>query len=109
MNGSVLAPLVRDRRLWLFILVTVLALLLGCWAIPDRAGIVVVSRTGFWLVLVAFALFVHALVQAFAGDLRALRWRSIDWVSVGLIALGSTVLLVHETIGFKILMDEIML
>jgi hypothetical protein len=101
--------MIGDRRVWLFLLASVLAGVLGFFAIPDQTAIVFVSNAGFWLVLVAFVLFLHALWQTYRDDLRLLRWRAIDWTSVTIVALGGTVLLVHETFGFKIVMDEIML
>ena len=109
MNGPSLAPFLRDRRVWLLLLTTALAVVLGFFALPDQTAIVFVSKTGFWFVLLAFVLFLHALWVTFRGELLALSWRAMDWPSVGVVAVGGTVLLVHETFGFKIVMDEIML
>ena len=109
MNGSSLAPLLRDRRVWLLLLATMLAAILGFFAIPDQAAIVFVSRTGFWFVLLAFGLFLRALWLTYRDEFGAFHWRTLDWPSVAIIALGGTVLLVHETFGFKIVMDEVML
>ncbi len=109
MNGPPFAPFVNDRRIWLLLLVVALAVVLGFVAIPDDAAIVVVANAGFWFVLLAFGFFLQALWQTCRADVRALRWRGPDWVSVGVIGVGGTVLLVHETFGFKIVMDEIML
>ena len=99
----------NDRRLWLLGVVSIAAVALGFWIVPDQAAITFVSKAGFWFVLVAFAIFLHALWQTFRGDFCTLHWRAIDWVTVGIVALGGLVLLVHETFGFKIVMDEIML
>lgn len=101
--------LIRDVRFGLLLASVVFSVLLGFVLIPDVPAITFVSRTGFWFVLVAFAIFASALWQSFRGQILALRWNSIDWVSVLVIGLGGTVLLVHETFGFKIVMDEIML
>lgn len=109
MIGSVLTPLLRDRRLWLLLLASALAVVLSFFAIPDRPAIVFVSRAGFWLVLVAFALFGHALWQTFAFGSRRFRWETVDWTTLAVVGIGGTILLVHETFGFKIVMDEIML
>lgn len=109
MSRFVVAALLRDRRLWLFGGVALLAAVLGFVAIPDLTAITLVSKCGFWFVAVAFAGFVHALVRTFGADLAALDWRRFDWVSVAVVGLGGTVLLVHEQFGFKIVMDEIML
>lgn len=104
-----IASFLRDRRLWLIGLTALLALLLAFVVVPDAPAIAFVSHAGYWFVLATFILFVRALWQTFAPELRALRWRSIDWPTLGVIALGGTVLLVHEAFGFKIVMDEIML
>lgn len=109
MHRSSPASWLRDRRLWLLGVASVAAVALGFWLVPDQAAIVFVSKAGFWLVLAAFAIFVHALWQTFRPELGLFRWRAVDWVSVGIVALGGVVLLVHETFGFKIVMDEIML
>ena len=109
MNGPSLAPLLVDRRVWLLLLSTVAAVVLGFFAIPDQAAIVFVSQAGFWFVLLAFVVFLRALWMVYRDELTAFRWVEIDWVSVAVVALGGTVLLVHETFGFKIVMDEIML
>ncbi len=98
-----------DKRVWFFVLSGALAVVLGFFAIPGRAAIVLVSNTGYWFELAAFILFLRALWLTFRDDLRALRWRELDWASVAVVVLAGIVLLVHETFGFKIIMDEIML
>jgi hypothetical protein len=109
MNRLTLVPILRERRVWCLLLSIVAAVILGFFAIPDFTAIKLVSKTGFWLVLLAFAIFLRAAWSSFAPDIRTLRWRNIDWLSVAVILLGGLVLQVHETHGFKILMDEIML
>ena len=109
MNPPPLSFLLPDKRLWLFVLSAVLAAVLGFFALNGEPAIVFVSKTGYWFVLAAFVLFLRALWLTFREDLRALRARDLDWASVAVVALGGTVLLVHETFGFKIVMDEIML
>jgi len=101
--------MLRDRRVWCLLSTSVLAIVLGFFAVPDFAAIVLVSKAGFWFVLLAFALFLHALWGAFGAEVKAWRWREADWASVAVIALGGVVLLAHESFGFKIVMDEIML
>jgi hypothetical protein len=109
MHRSFLAPWLGDRRLWLLGVTSIAAVALGFWLVPDQAAIIFVSKAGFWFVLVAFAIFLQALWLTFRAELAAFRWRMIDWTSAGIVALGGIVLLVHETFGFKIVMDEIML
>ena len=101
--------LFSDKRVWLFLLSGALAVVLGFFAIPGRMAITLVSKLGYWFELVAFVLFLRALWLTFRDDLRALSWRKLDWASVALVSLSGIVLLVHETFGFKIVMDEIML
>ncbi len=112
MNGSPVASILSNRRLWLFVGVAALSVVLGFFAIPNAAALKIVTSTGYWFVLAAFVIFVNALWRSFreeilrAGD-RGLR--SVDLASVAVVGLGGTVLLVHEAFGFKIVMDEIML
>ena len=101
--------LVSDRRVWLFALVAALAVVLGFFALKGEAAIVFVSRAGYWFILAAFLLFLRALWLTLRDEVRGLRWRTLDWASVAVVGVGGVVLLVHETFGFKILMDEIML
>ncbi len=104
-----MSGLTLDRRVWLLLLASALAVVLGFFALPDFAAIVFVSRAGYWFVLVAFVLFLCALWQTFRAEILAIRPCTIDWLTVGIIGAAGTVLLVHETCGFKIVMDEIML
>ncbi len=91
------------------VLSVALAVVLGFVAIPDQQAIALVSLAGFWFVLVTFAIWVWSLGRSFAPEFRSLRWRGLDWVSVAVVALGGVVLLAHESFGFKIVMDELML
>ena len=109
MTQSALPALISNKRVWLFLLTGALAVALGFFAIPSRAAITLVSDTGYWFELAAFILFLRALWLTFRDDLKALHWRQLDWLSVAIVLLGGVVLLVHETFGFKIIMDEIML
>ena len=109
MTASPLTAFASDRRCWLLVLSALLAVVLGFIAVPDQAAMAFVSYAGFWIVLVAFVLWLCALWLTLAPDLRALTWRRLDWLSIAIVGLGGTVLLVHETFGFKIVMDELML
>ncbi len=109
MTQSAFSFLFSDKRLWLFLLSGALAVVLGFFAIPGTMAILLVSDTGYWFELVAFLIFGWALWQAFRDDLRGLSWRTLDWASLAVIGLSGLVLLVHESFGFKIVMDEIML
>ena len=109
MTQPAFPALFSDKRVWLFLLSGALAVVLGFFAIPGYAAINLVSKTGYWFELVAFLLFLRALWLTFRDDLRELHWRRLDWASVAVVALAGIVLLVHETFGFKIIMDELML
>lgn len=109
MNRDKLFPLVRDFRIGLLALSVLAAVLLGFVFVGDRTAIDLVSATGFWFVLAAFAIFCWALWQSFHAQIMGFDWRRLDWLSLFVIGLGGTLLLVHEAFGFKIVMDEIML
>jgi len=104
-----LRVLLSDRRLWLLLLTALLAVLLGFVSIPDSLAIGLVSKVGFWFVLVAFVLWLRSLWQTLAPDVRAIPWRTQDWLSIAIVLVGGVVLIAHESFGFKIVMDEIML
>jgi hypothetical protein len=104
-----LAVIVRDRRPQLLSLTVLSSLVLGFVAVPDKQAIALVSHFGYWCVLLAFGLWVWSLWRIWAGEVRAWRWPSLDWVSLVVVALGGVVLLAHEAFGFKIVMDELML
>ncbi len=109
MTPAFFRAFLSDRRCWLLLLMAAVAVVLGFVAVPDDLAIKLVSKVGFWFVLVAFVLWVGSLWQTFATDLRARPWLRLDWVSVAIVAAGGAVLLAHESFGFKIVMDEIML
>jgi len=109
MSFAALAPSLRERRFVCLLAAIVVALILAFVAVPDKEAEKLVSHAGFWFVMVAFALWLHALWATFRPDFARDRWRRIDWVSVGVVGLGGTVLLAHEAFGFKIVMDELML
>lgn len=106
MNSS---AFLGNRRFWLFVLSGVVAVVLGFFAIPGAQAITLVSATGYWFELVAFILFGWAVWCAFRDDIRAWNWQTLDWATVAIIAISGVILLVHETFGFKIVMDELML
>jgi hypothetical protein len=112
MNGNSLATIVADRKVWLFALIAVASAATGFFLVPDRFAMATVIATGYWCVLAAFVLFVRALWRTFRGDLAAARAAGlggVDWASLAVVAVGGTILIVHESFGFKIVMDEVML
>jgi hypothetical protein len=112
MNSPSLAPVLTDRRLWLFAAISAVSAAVGFKLVPDAVALDVVTHTGYWCVLATFVLFMRALWRSFAPDIRKMGnagLGGIDWASVVVVGLGGTVLLVHEAFGFKIVMDELML
>lgn len=112
MNGPSFLPILSDRRVWLFVAIAVASAIAGLFAIPNAMALLLVTRFGYWCILIAFVLFVRALWRTYRGDLEGMRsagWRRFDWISLGVVLLGGTVLIVHESFGFKIVMDELML
>lgn len=109
MTSASTPAIFTDRRCWLVVLTALLAIVLGFVAVPDRTAISLVSKFGFWFVLLTFILALRALWQTFAADLRAWSWRTADLGSIAVVAVCGTILVSHESFGFKIVMDEIML
>ena len=109
MTGPSLSAIVSERRLWIFGAIAALTAAAGFKLVPDKYALSVVSAAGYWFVLAAFIFFIASLWQTFRASLRAFSVRSVDWVTVSVIAVSGLVLLVHESFGFKIVMDEIML
>jgi hypothetical protein len=112
MNGQTHAPILAHRRLWLFALISAVSAAIGFILVPNRLVTEVVTNTGYWCVLAAFVLFMRALWCTYRGDLAAVRAsgvRGFDWATLAVVGLGGTVLIVHESFGFKVVMDEVML
>lgn len=100
-----------ERRLWLLALCSALALVLGVFAIPDSWAMPFVRHAGYWTTLVSFSLFVYSLSQVLSalaaekGGFKGL----LDLRLLALCLAGLLGLLIHERMGFKIVMDELML
>lgn len=109
MLSEVIRRFASDRRFWLLLLTSLLAVALAFFAIPDAQALALVSYAGFWFVLVAFAIWIWSLWRSFGSELRALRAANLDCASIALVLIGGVVLLSHESFGFKIVMDELML
>ena len=111
-KGASTGRVLEDRRLWLFAFVAALSAATGFFLVPDAAALRIVTYAGYWCVLAAFVIFFHALWTTYRADLLKARdggIRGVDWASVAVVGLGGTVLMVHESFGFKIVMDELML
>lgn len=109
MQPSLFSLVRSDRRLWLMALCALLSVVLGFFSFKGDLAINVIAKTGYWFELAAFLIFVWALWKSFSAELKAWNWRKSDWLTWALIAVSGVILLVHESAGFKIVMDEIML
>lgn len=104
-----LRELLRERKVQLALLTAALAVLLGFWAIPTNSGLWLVIYGGYWVMLLTTALFVRALWDSFRPTWAQWQGRPGERWPWAVVAACSVVLIVHESYGFKILMDELML
>ncbi|MDI1335412.1 MAG: glycosyltransferase family 39 protein [Lacunisphaera sp.] len=99
-----------DRRLVLLLLNAALAVILGFFTLTPEQSLQAVIQGGYWAMLLLTVLFGWSLFKvgraALAGGID---WRNRPRWPVALIIACGLLLLVHETYGFKILMDEVML
>ncbi len=99
-----------DRRLVLFLLNAALAVVLGFVTFTPDHALKAVIYGGYWAMLLLTVLFGRSLFRLIRETpLRKINWRNRPRWPVALIAGCGVLLLVHETYGFKILMDEVML
>ena len=99
-----------DRRLPLLALVSLLAIVLGFFTFSPGNALAILTAGGYWAMLGTAAWFAWALYQvAMENRPWAVLREPSGWVIPGLILFCGFILLVHETYGFKILMDEVML
>lgn len=99
-----------DRRLVLLCLSAALAVVLGFFTFTPEQSLQAVIYGGYWAMLVLAVLFGWSLVRITRDsrpDWAELRSRP-RWPAL-LVAGCGGLLLAHETFGFKILMDEVML
>ncbi|MEI6106769.1 MAG: glycosyltransferase family 39 protein [Opitutae bacterium] len=99
-----------DRRLIFFLLSTALAVVFGFLVFTSEQSLQAVIYGGYWAMLLLTLLFGWSLFKV-ARDIVAagIDWRHMPRWPVALIFGCGLLLLVHETYGFKILMDEVML
>ncbi len=99
-----------DRRLQLFGVVAVLAIILGFLVLSPTAALAAMTFGGYWAMLGTFSWFVWSLWRAGKeSGYRPLPSGPGAWKIPALIAGCGFILIIHESYGFKILMDEIML
>lgn len=99
-----------DRRFILLLLSATLAVVLAFFSISSDLALQIVIHGGYWMMLLTTLLFVWAIFKCLKRSPEILsRWREKPRWPFGLIVGCGILLLVHETYGFKILMDEVML
>lgn len=99
-----------ERRLQLLALVALLAITLGFFTFSASSALSILTAGGYWAVLGTTAWFGWSLIQVTKESRPWAKLREPDgWKIPGLILICGLILLVHETYGFKILMDEVML
>lgn len=80
---------------------------IGLLLLPESTAIAWLTHGGYWMVLGAVIGFGWSLIRVLPGWWRDANWTRADaWAAAGVAVVG-TVLIVHESPGFKILMDEI--
>ena len=103
-------PVIDQRRLSLLGLNAALALVLGFFALSPDLSLRAVIYGGYWAMLGLTLTFGWSLWRIAVADLPSwTHWREMPRWPAGLIGACGLLLLVHESYGFKILMDEIML
>ena len=99
-----------DRRVVLLLASAALAAVLGFVAITPEQSLQLVIYGGYWAMLVLSLLFGRSLLRVARTSWTGWAdWKSRPRWPAALIAGCGGVLLAHETYGFKILMDEVML
>ncbi len=99
-----------DRRFALLLASAALAVVLGFFSLTPEQSLQAVIHGGYWAMLLLCLLFAWSLRQV-GREIWAERggWKDRPWWPGFLVAGCGLVLIVHESYGFKILMDEIML
>lgn len=107
---NILEPFRADRRLSLLVLTSVLAAVLGFVTFSPASALSILTAGGYWAMLGTAAWFAWSLwlVARESRPWAGLR-EPAGWAIPALILGCGLILLVHETYGFKILMDEVML
>jgi hypothetical protein len=99
-----------DRRLVLLLLNAALAVILGFFTLTPGQSLQTVTYGGYWFMLLLTVLFGWSLLKLARAPLAGgIDWRNTPRWPAGLIITCGLLLIVHETYGFKILMDEVML
>ncbi len=101
--------MMRHRQVWLVGLLGLLVLVVGRWVISPQAAIPAVVKGGYWIMLVAFALFLRSLWMLLREQVGVWMPQRADFGALALIVVCGGVWVAHEKQGFKILADEVLL
>lgn len=98
-----------DRRFLLFCLSTLLAVVLGFFTFSPETALQCVIYGGYWAMLGLTGLFGWSLLRLIREEPPWRAWCDHPKWPALLVGACGLLLIVHETYGFKILMDEVML
>ena len=99
-----------DRRFVLLLLISALAVVLGFFTFTPDQSLNGVIYGGYWAMLLLTGLFIWSLFKLGRESWADLvKWKEWPRWPAALIFGCGLLLLIHETYGFKILMDEVLL
>lgn len=102
--------ILKDRRLWLLGLLGILVFVVARWVVAADTAFAWVAKGGYWVILICFLLFMRSVWEvvreAWSSDTAK---RSEYGGALILILVVGSLWQVHETRGFKILADEVLL
>lgn len=100
---------IRDRRLWLLALMGALVFCVARWVVPTDTAFNLVVKGGYWLILLNFILFVGVLWRLGRSGWSQWKPGKAEVGALLLVLAVAGVWQAHETRGFKILADEVLL
>src|SRR6218665_1110464 len=93
----------EDRRLQVFILVALVAVIVGFVAVSPTDALSLMTVGGYWAMLGTFGWFAWSLWRLVRVDgWKPGRPSTGDWQITALIVACGLILLIHENYGFKI-------
>ncbi len=98
-----------NRLLVLTILSSLLAVVIGFVAVPPEQALWLVMHGGYWLILATTVLAAWMIGGVVRSSLQGWRLDRTEIPALLAVPAGWILLMIHESFGFKILMDEIML
>lgn len=97
------------KRWTLLVLVILLALVLGFVTFTPHQAVIVVTKVGYWVLLLSFGAFLASVRTLVSWTTLRSAWIAGGWKIVLFIVALSGLLHVQERHGFKVLMDEVVL